>query len=230
MTPVQIVGNFLNSFFGYLQAKRTAASIAACFDAIEAVNNWLGRTITAIADYDTQEMGAVQYSADAAQQIGHDLEQIQGTHQRYWNRLFDVILPHSLQHAFEYTRQWAIDYFSPPITQLENYVRDLLNRTSRLEGWERDVVDPDLSLLLNFRSDFFRGDQPSINVLIDWLRRPGDFGEWATPPIIGPVVAYLADPAHETTRDNLSRILVDAWTEVPNDIWEAILRWSVTTK
>ena len=230
MNPVQVLGGLLAGISQYIQAKRIQGQLRDVFDIAEAVNNWVARVITALADVFTQELGAIRYSDRYAQQIGHDLEQIEGDQQYRWNQLFDRILPHSLKHAFGVAQTWAINYFSPPITDLYNHVQSLDTSRATDENWLYGWVVPNERLLLKFRDDFFAGDQPSIDVLINWLRHPADFATWATPPIVGTFIAYLAAHGHETSRDNLARIMVDAWSEVPNDVWESILRWSVTDK
>jgi len=48
--------------------------------------------------------------------------------------------------------------------------------------------------------------------------------------LIGPLVSYLAAPEHKTTRDNLTLIIADAWTEDTNLVWEAVLRLMVANK
>lgn len=230
MNPVQVIGGFLSGFLNYLQQKRTDARITSAMDMAEAVNQWVGRAITAIITYDEQEFGAVGFSAQYAKQIGHDLEQIQGTHERYWNRLFDVIIPKTLAHAVGYV-------YSDGIVPLRVFQRAALKRFTDdegrlnvLEGWRQQWVDPNIATLEGFRANVIANYFPVVNVLRDWLTHPGDFGDWAAAPITGPLIAYLADQTHQQSRDNLSRIMVAAWQEVPNDVWESVLQWVVTTK
>lgn len=186
---------------------------------------WVQTLVNAFAWVNAQENGAVQYSAAAAKQIGHDLEQIQGSQQAVWNRLIDTILPNTFRNAYRVTQQWAIDYFSPPITQLEDDMGQVLRRVSALETWVANYGTPNIQSLLQFRDDFFKGDQPAINVLNDWLSHPGVFGDWAAAPITGPVIAYLADPKHKTSRDNLTAIIGGAWSEEAAAVWEDLETW-----
>ena len=48
--------------------------------------------------------------------------------------------------------------------------------------------------------------------------------------MIGPLVSYLAQPEHSGTRDNLTLIMVGAWDEKTNKVWEAVLAWVVSEK
>ena len=225
MNPVQIVAQFLNGFITYLRQKRTDGQIADAMDMIEAVNNWVARVITALAGVFYQELGSVRYNDAVAQKIGNDMRGIEQIQEANWNNLFDTILPNSLKHAYGVAQQWAIGYFSPPITDLYNHINDLNRSRATDEDWLYNWVIPTIRQLLVFRDDFFKGDQPAINVLNDWLAHPGHFGDWAAAPITGPLIAYLADDAHELSRDNLTGIVGRAWSEKAERTWEEIEAW-----
>lgn len=227
MSPVQIVGGFLNGLFNYLQTKRTQGEIQGAWDAIEAVNAWVGRVVTAIAGTQGQEQGAVQYSAQYAQQIGHDFEQIEGDWEAIFDRLLKVILPHSFSHLAGYISAVTMAPLRNAVKLLQGLVDKIAVQVQELLNWKQFTVTPALARFDTFLADFFKGDQPAINILNDWLTHPADFGQWAAAPVVGPIVAYLADETHDATTDNLSAIMLRAWLDHPLEVLNAIEAWLV---
>lgn len=97
-------------------------------------------------------------------------------------------------------------------------------RVHQLQG-QINVHDKDIRGLINNNNKylfplvskwnkFIAGDwkraQGLLGVLQDWLARPGDFADFATPAIAGPLATYLNDPANQDLLDRLVGILIDA--------------------
>lgn len=195
------------------------ATLQDAVDSIVAVDNWVGRALAAMFEYGGQEIGAVQFSAQYAKQIGHDFEEIEGRQQERWNRLFEVIMPNSLAHAVGYVYSDGIVPLRHTVSSLSDSLFQAWQNIGNLNAWRNNVAQPELNDLESFKATFMRDYLPAIEILRDWLANPSHFGEWAAPPVIGPIVAYLADDSHKQTRDNLTDILAQAWAETPDKVW-----------
>lgn len=228
MDPLDVLGGFLNGFNQYLQAKAITGKIADVISMIENVNNWLARAITAIATYQEQEFGAVQFSNQYCTQIGSDLIQIENSQQHRWNALLQTILPNTVRNAVGYVYSNGIDPLKRTVAVLQGQVNDLVKDVNSLLEWRENVADPQFTTLFDYDAVLTDTFAPGWRVLNDWLANPGDFGSWAAAPVIGPIVAYLADPAHSVTRDNLAAILAQAWADEPDKIWNDLAEMLVS--
>lgn len=167
----------------------------------------------------TQVSGAWKYVQDTCHQIGHDFEQIEGATENRFDYLTGTFIPHSLAWLNGYIYSHKIAPLEGRMADAERAITDLQAAMIDVQNWRRTYVTPNIQLLLKFRADFYAGDQPSIDVLIDWLRHPDHFGVWAAPPLIGPTIAYYADDAHKRSRDNLTDVIGGAWAETPSAVW-----------
>jgi hypothetical protein len=179
----------------------------------------------ALASNEFQEYGAVKWSATDAKQIGHDLEQIEGDWEANFTRLTDVILPQSFKHLVGYVFSTGITPLRVAMRQAQADITKLTGRVNVLDAWRNSYVDP---LLIGWQQFIAWWDNnfsgPALT-LIDWLERPADFGTWAAPPIVGPLIGYLATAEHAESRDNLAKIMVAAWYEEPDAIWQLMMQW-----
>lgn len=225
MDPTEVMSGFLNGFFQYLQAQAINGKFSNATAMIEAVNNWVGRVITAIADVQGQEQGAVLWSATDAKQIGHDFEQIEGDWESNFDRLLDTILPQSFKHLVGYVYSDGIVPLRVAMRATQDSIVTVTGRVNTLFAWRNTYVDPLLEGYQQFIAWWDANFSAPALTLIDWLDHPGNFGTWAAPPIVGPLIAYLADATHQQSRDNLAKIMVAAWYEEPNDIWALMMQW-----
>lgn len=180
----------------------------------------------ALQNADAVATSSVTVATDAATQaekIGQNVKDI--VHHTY-----DVVIPHSLSWLAGY----IVSHFITPIHERldkdESNIRFLLGWRAQIVAWRNEFVDPNIELWVGFRKFFDGWPQGVLFRWHDYFEHPGNFADWAAPPLIGPLVSYLAAPEHKTTRDALASIMVNAWTEETNTVWESVLRWAVSDK
>lgn len=188
----------------------------------------VGKLTDAILQVMYQEYGAVLYVQDIAKQIGHDFEQIEGSWESNFRYLLGTILPNSLGYVVGYVFSTGIVPLRARLTTDESNISFLLGWRGQIDAWRKYTVDPDLADLEAFKASLIKVWQPIIYLWITWLRYPGQFAQWATPPLAGSLVSYFAQPEHKTSRDDLSRIMLQAWQEQPEQVLTAIEQWLVT--
>lgn len=224
-------GIVLNLLGALANALRDPSSAGSDSEALHlAVDNIYG-TLSSIARGVVyvfyQVWGAKQYELPLAQQIGKDMETVQGANENSMDHIAYTILPNSLNYLQGFIFSTGIVPLRAVTKQLADTLTTVQKRLTEDENWLYNWVVPSVKDYYAFKDAFYKGDQPSINVLIDWLHNPAGFGTWAAPPLIGPLVAYLADRNHQATRDNLASIMVNAWSEEPDTIWGAVQNWLV---
>lgn len=173
---------------------------------------------------DAKANEAVTAATDAATQIaavGQDVNDITG-------HTYRVVIPHSLSWLAGYVVTTWIDPIRKDIDTVKSSVSFLMGWRGQIDTWRKDHVDPTLTKYLAFKTYFDGWPTTALTTLHGWLTKPAEFAQWAAPPLIGPIVSYIASPAHKQSRDVLTLALVDAWSERPIDTWEAILRWVIT--
>lgn len=176
------------------------------------------------ADSNTQE--AVTAATDAATQIeevGADLKAIT-------EHTYGTVIPHSLSWLAGFIVSHWIDPLRRDVAYLKERVAFLLGWRGQIDSWRRNFVDPNVEKWVGFRQWFDTWPQSVLFRWHEWFERPDEFAQWATPPLVGPIVSYLAGKEHTVSRDNLSLIMTQAWQEVPNRTWELILQYMVTEK
>lgn len=219
MNPVQVISGLLSGLTSYLEAKRAQKTIDSVQSQADAIGTWLARTITAIVGVWHQQQGAVDTSQQYAKQIGHDLIQVEGATEARFRLVRDQWLPHSLAFLSGRLYQQAIVPLRRQVQGLIAQLAAIIGRLVALERWRQSWVDPAIANYYGVRNT----NLPAWRQLRQWLAAPGEFGQWAAPPITGPLIGYLAADQHKASRDNLSLILSAAWTEVPDRTWQHLL-------
>lgn len=224
------IGSVIGILTGGLISPSAAGPNPITVDDLVPILDDINYRFTVIADVfqaaDDSAAKSVTAATDAATQmevVGQNVKDIT-------EHTYTIVIPHSLSWLAGYIVSHFISPLEDRVGKLESSVAFLLGWRNQIDDWRHLFVDPHLEQWIGFKQFFDGWPQGVLFRWHDYFDNPGHFAEWATPPLVGPIVAYLGQPAHETSRDNLSRIMVDAWTEVPNDIWESILRWSVTQK
>lgn len=177
-------------------------------------------------DADSNLQEAVTAATDAATQI----EEIGADVKDITEHTYTVVIPHSLSWLAGYIVSHWIDPLRADVAWLKDRVNFLLGWRGQIDSWRRNFVDPNVEKWVGFRQWFDTWPQSVLFRWHEWFARPDEFAQWAAPPLIGPLVSYLAAQGHEQARDNLSLILTAAWQEVPNRTWELLLQYMVTDK
>lgn len=161
------------------------------------------------------------YAGDDIAQVAQDLADIT-------DHTYTVVVPHSLAWLRGNVIVTLVDPLRKLVAGINREVKFLLGWRSQIDTWRNKFVDPNLSLWIGFHKWFYQWPIGVLRTWHDWFQHPAQFAAWATPPLIGPIIGYLADPAHELTRDNLSQIMLNAWHERPDATWDKLLAYMVT--
>lgn len=175
-----------------------------------------------------QVHGAAVWAQGPAKQIGGDLIKTQGANESSMRHIVGTILPHSLEYLRGNIFSTGIIPLRVRMTKAESNIKFLLGWRGQINTWRKEQVDPTLQAWRQFHSWFNNNAAPAITTLIQWLHDPGVFGKWAARPIAAPLAGYLGAQGSEAVRDTFTLLMVRAWSERPNLVWEAILQWSVT--
>lgn len=222
---VQTVVGLAQGLYGQIKSGLSSGTVKNYGPYIDNVATWVEALVSGIAWVFGQEAGAVKYSAQYVHNFTSWLGAAESAREASFTRLTDVILPASFAHLVQYVYTTWVVPINNDLQGLHNQVSALVQSLNAIDGWITNTANPDLYALLVFRQGLISGYMPQWDVLNDWLARPGDFGQWAAAPIIGPLVAYLADPAHKLTRDNLTAIIAQAWSEEAEGVWEDVQQW-----
>lgn len=164
-------------------------------DALGAADQSARNSVTAATDAATQ-----------AEVIGQDVKDIT-------EHTYTIVIPHSLSWLAGY----LVSHFITPILERlnkdESDIRFLLGWRGQIDVWRHRFVDPNVERWVGFHDWFVTWPQSILFRWKEYFDHPDEFGAWAAAPITGPLVAYLAAPEHKTTRDNLTRIIAQAWSE-----------------
>ena len=192
------------------------------------LNSILGNVVDALqiikdtfdaGDNASNEM--VTAATDAAQQIetiGQNLKDIT-------EHTYGVVIPNSLSWTIGYVVSHLIDPLRRSIAILNLEVAKLEQWEAEIKVWRARWVDPQLALWVGFRQWFDEWPRGVLFTVHDWLQHPNVFAQWAAPPLIGPLVSYLAGQPHKQSRDALALIMVNAWSEEPIRVLDAIEMW-----
>jgi hypothetical protein len=174
------------------------------------------------ADQDAKaSVTAATGAATQIEVIGQDVKDIT-------ERTYTVVIPHSMSWLSGYIVSHFVAPLQERVGRLESEVANLTRNVDILRAWRTNFVDPNVELWVGFRQFFDGWPQSILFMWHDWLENPSKFADWATAPLTGPLVAYLAAPEHKQTRDNLTQVIGQAWREDANRIWEDVLAWLVS--
>ncbi len=175
---------------------------------------------------DQQANSSVTAATEAATQIEVIGQDVKDTTER----IVQTILPHSMSWLSGYLVSHFISPLEARMSAAESNIRFLLGWRDQIDAWRKEFVDPNVELWVGFRQFFDGWPQGILFRWKDYFDNPDHFAQWAAAPLIGPLVAYLAAPEHKQTRDNLTEIMANAWSEDTNPVWEAMLQFLVATK
>jgi hypothetical protein len=155
-----------------------------------------------------QIKGAHRDSQGRGAGIGADVNDIAGAMRGNFERLYNTILPSSIAWLDGHLMANEINPIKGRLHNDEKAIGGLENWADRMKAWRDDTVDPEIKDTRGFKTDFNKNLRPTVDQWVSWFRAPGDFGEWAAAPLIGPLVAYLKDPSHTGTRDGLTSVII----------------------
>jgi hypothetical protein len=142
-----------------------------------------------------------------------------------WQHLLTVILPNTVRWTVGNIHAWADEKYGAAIDGIDAFMRQAGPDIAALKDWRKYTADPDLKAWVDFVTWWNKDAAQPILRWIDFSGNPGDFANWATPPLVGAIIAYLSDPAHKQTRDDLAALMVKAWGEEPGTIADRVNDW-----
>lgn len=216
------IGVFLKTFLntGNGTDALTRDDVASVFSEIDYRLSIINDVFTTA---DSAASAAVTAATDASRQaerIGQDVKDTT-------ERIVDTIIPRSQEWLLGYL---VSHYFGPILSELTknwHLLSFLVGWRSQIDVWRHKFVDPHLEQWIGFQEWFNTWPRGVVFTVHDWLDHPARFAQWATPPLIGPIIVYLAQREHMESRDNLSTLMVRAWAERPEQTWQLIEEWLI---
>jgi hypothetical protein len=142
----------------------------------------------------------------------------------------EVVLPNSLAYLEGYVFSKGIIPLRKDVDRLTKNILAINKWEDAISNWKVHTVTPELNAVTKFVDYFTKNYLPAINTLRDWLAHPGKLAQFIAGPIIAPLVGQLGTSEHTVGRDGLSLLLVRAWDDNANPVWEAILQFVVAPK
>ena len=223
--PLSLLTGIVNGVVSYLQQKRIQANFNSVFDSLITIVQWVGGGFDGIADAMYQEWGAVGWVTQHLGDIYDQVINLENSHEQSLSWIAFTMLPNSLGYLEHNIYVGWIQPMGVEIAQLRAQTKDLYARLGQVWTEVFNNLRPDVNGLLQFEDAFKTGDQPSINVLIDWLRNPSHFSDFAVPRIADPLAVYLNAPDHEQAHKGFAYVMVDVWDDEATAIWDAVARW-----
>lgn len=98
-----------------------------------------------------------------------------------------------------------------------------------LEKWKKVTVTPELNQWKRFYAAWRKDYLPPLRTLKHWINRPTAMAEFLSLPLISVMPSALRKYAAKSSATTIETILVDLWANNPQLIYEAVLKWLVTT-
>jgi hypothetical protein len=136
---------------------------------------------------------------------------------------YEVVIPHSLAWLKGDINRTLITPLWKYVIADHHLIEFLLGWRGQIDSWRHTWVDPELRDWHGFHKWFDTWPISVISTWRRWFAHPNEFGDWAAAPITGPLIGYLAEPAHVTSRDNLTQIVVDAMPDKFRHVERAML-------
>ena len=191
---------------------------------VRAVNQ-LVHYIAVLTFIGRQEYGAWKGAVGRGAGVGADITAIVSAEQQQWHRLLNDILPASLRWLEDDIAKRHLGDLSKRIAALEKLVHDLYKWRAQITNWQGRVVNPTLESYSTFWQYFNARPKAALDVWVRWFEHPNEYADWSTPILAQTLVAYLAHPEAKILRDTLAGMMVDAWTDDANAVWQAMERW-----
>lgn len=231
MPPViPIVGNAVSALINYFKQQQVNRNITELWRGATVTAQWVGWFVDFVSDVFGAAKGGEDASEAWATNAGGSIAKIGLDLKDVTEHTYNTVIPNSMSWLRGDIYKNGINPLRAWLGRVEKEIGALSGRVSVLEFWRKDYADPHIRDWREFNSWFHTYPIGVVNTWHDWFQRPHNFALWAAPPLIGPIVSYLAAPEHQQSRDNLTRIMAQAWQEVPNDIWEDTLAFLVTEK
>lgn len=218
----------LRAGLAWLATQTIAGGIGAVKDALITLGRWVDWFMQVTGDVFAAAKGAEDYSEAWATEAGQQVAELGSDVKQITEHTYQTVIPHSMSWLAGWLIAGPIDQLRLRIAQLQDQVNFLLGWRAQIDAWRHEFVDPNVEKWVGFRQWFDGWPQGILFRWHSWLQHPSEFGAWAAAPVTGPIIAYLADPDHQTSRDNLAAIMVDAWQAEPERVWDAMLEWLVS--
>lgn len=212
----------------WLGRKAILGGIGSVKDAVIQLGQWIDWLTQVIGDVFAAAKGAENYSEAWATEAGQQIAEMGQDIKQITEHTYQVVIPGSQSWLAGYVMVHWIDPIRSDLVALHKAVNQLGLAIAALQRWRQDRADPLLNQWAGFHAWFTGWPQGVLFRWHEWFAKPAEFGAWAAAPVAGPLIAYLADPQHKTSRDNLSAIMADAWRSEPQVIWDAMLDWLVS--
>lgn len=225
-----ILRTIISGALQYILGLQTSSSIQSIANALQglysAIQFMAGMMADVFVNAKQGETRSFAKSTDAGQQIaklGSDIKEIT-------QHTYDVVIPGSLSWLYGHVEQKDLVPIRHRLDGVETAVRLLGNWRHIIDNWRNSYVDPLLHGWQQFIHWWDQNFSVPAGMLIEWVNHPAEFGKWAAAPLIGPIIGYLSLPEHKQSRDNLSQLMVKAWSELPEDTLDDLELWLVTDR
>lgn len=223
--PLLVTG--IKALIQFYEQRKNDQSLASLQSSVAQLYRWENFAWNVVNDVFGAAKGGEAISQGVSHDAGDKVEAIGKYVKDITEHTYNVVIPHSLAWLDGYINSHEITPIKRRLAADESQIRFLMGWRGQIDSWRRNYVDPNLAAWVTFHKWFNGYPLASVNELHDWLTKPGTFGKWAAPAIAAPFVAYLGDKHNEAVRDSLTLIMVDAWQEKPDLVWDGLLEWLV---
>jgi hypothetical protein len=223
-----LIASGVKALLQYYEQRKNDQSIGALSSSVGQLYRWENFAWNVVSDVFGAAKGGEAISQGVSHDAGVKVEAIGRYVKDITEHTYDTVLPHSLSWLYGYVESHDLVPIRRRLAADESQIRFLLGWRGQIIAWRKNYVDPNIVAWRTFHQWFDGYPLKSVNELHGWITKPATFGTWAAPAIAAPFVAYLGDKKNEKVRDAFTLVMVDAWQEKPELVWDAVLRWLVT--
>ena len=203
----------LRSALQWLGIQGILGNVGAVADALQQLGSVVEWLTEVVQDVFGAAKGGEDYSEEWARRAGEQIDQMGSDIEDITVHTYLVLVPHSLAYLLGYIVSHYIEPIQRAIDNLQTRVGILEGFRRSTDEWRYKYVDPAIQGWKAFQEWFDSWPRGILFRWKDYFENPSHFADWATPPIVGPFIAYLANKDHSESRDNLTSIIID---DTPN--------------
>lgn len=211
----------------FYEQRKNDQSMVALQSTVGQLYRWENFAWNVVNDVFKAAKGGEAISQGVSHDAGVKVEAIGRYVKDITEHTYTIVIPHSLAWLNGYINSREITPLKQRLARDESQIRFLLGWRGQIVAWRKSFVDPNISAWVAFHRWFNGYPLTDVNELHNWLTKPGTFGKWAAPVIAQPLTAYLAAHKDEKARDALALVMMEAWQEEPQLVWDNVLAWLV---
>lgn len=218
----------LKGLLNYWEQRKQDETTRGLSQSVNQLYRWENFAWNVVSDVFQAAKGGEAISQGVSHDAGIKIEDIGRYTKEITEHTYNVVIPHSLSWLYGYIESKDLVPIRQRLDHDESNIKFLLGWRGQIDYWKKHYVDPQLAKDAAFIKWF---DGWPLQVVSRWhtyFQHPEQFGKWAAPNLVWPLINYLAAQQDQKSRDALSLVMVKSWKDAPESTFEAVTAWLVT--